>query len=198
MVKSGLVNDPHVSQYRLTAHLLAAFAIYAYMFWVAMSLLFPASGTKKHAWYRRSLALTALTSITIVSGGFVAGLKAGKIYNTFPMMGDYWLPPGVLALEPAWRNLFDNVATVQLDHRILAITTLIVTVSFWFFARRADLPNRTRPALTALLHTVLIQVILGITTLLLMVPIALGVAHQAVAMLLFTISLYILHSLRRI
>ncbi len=198
MVKSGLVDVPQVSQYRLTAHLVAAFAIYAYMFWVAMSLLFPATGEQKHAWYPRALALTILTCVTIVSGGFVAGLKAGKIYNTFPMMGDYWLPPGMFALQPAWRNFFDNMATVQLDHRILAITTLIATVSFWFFARRADLPSRTRPALTALLHTVLIQVILGITTLLLMVPIALGAAHQAVAMLLFTVSLYILHSLKRV
>ncbi len=198
MVKSGLVDNPHVSQYRLTAHLIAAFAIYAYMFWVAMSLLFPASGTKKHAWYPLALALTVLTSITIISGGFVAGLKAGKIYNTFPMMGDYWLPPGMFALEPLWRNFFDNMATVQLDHRILAITTFIATVSFWFFARRDNLPARTRPALTAMLHTVLMQVILGITTLLLMVPVALGVAHQAVALLLFTVSLYVLHSLRRV
>ncbi len=197
MVKSGLVDVPQVSQYRLTAHLVAAFAIYAYMFWVAMSLLFPSIGANKHPWYPRALALTVLTSVTIVSGGFVAGLKAGKIYNTFPMMGEHWLPPGLLALEPAWRNFFDNMATVQLDHRILAITTLIATVSFWFFARRADVPGRMRPALTALLHTVLLQVILGITTLLLMVPIALGAAHQAVAMLLFTISLYILHSLKR-
>ena len=198
MVKSGLVDIPHVSQYRLTAHLVAAFAIYAYMFWVAMTLLFPASGAKRHAWYPRALALTILTSITIVSGGFVAGLKAGKIYNTFPMMGDHWLPPGLLALTPTWRNFFDNMATVQFDHRILAITTLVATISFWFFARRSELPDRTRPALTALLHTVLIQVILGISTLLLMVPVALGAAHQAVAMLLFTISLYILHSLRRV
>ncbi len=198
MVKSGLVNNPHVSQYRLTAHLIAAFAIYAYMFWVAMSLLFPASGTKKHAWYPRAFALTVLTSTTIISGGFVAGLKAGKIYNTFPMMGDYWLPPGMFALEPLWRNFFDNMATVQLDHRVLAITTFVATVSFWFFAPRDKLPARTRPALTAMLHTVLMQVILGITTLLLMVPVALGVAHQAVALLLFTVSLYVLHSLRRV
>lgn len=198
MVKSGLVDNPHVSQYRLTAHLVAAFAIYAFMFWVALSLLFPVSGTKRHSWYPRALALTVLTSLTIVSGGFVAGLKAGKIYNTFPMMGDYWLPPGTLALEPVWRNFFENMTTVQLDHRILAITTFVAVVFFWFFGRRADLPDRTRPALTAMLHTVLMQVILGITTLLLMVPVALGAAHQAVAMLLFTVSLYVLHSLRRV
>ncbi len=197
MVKSGLVDNPHVSQYRLTAHLFAAFLIYAYMFWVAMSLLFPVSGTNKHPWYGRSLALTVLTSVTIVSGGFVAGLKAGKIYNTFPMMGDYWVPPGTMALEPFWRNFFDNSTTVQLDHRILAITTFIAVIIFWIKARKADLPTRTRPAVNALLHTAVLQVALGITTLLMSVPVILGSAHQAVAMLLFTVSLYVLHSLRR-
>lgn len=196
MVKSGLVDNPNVSQYRLTAHLVAAFLIYAYMFWVAMSRLFPAAPGPQHEWYRKSLALTVLTSITIVSGGFVAGLKAGKIYNTFPMMGDHWLPPGTMALQPLWRNFFDNMTTVQLDHRLLAISTLIAVVVFWVKARAADLPGRTRPAINALLHTVFLQVVLGITTLLLAVPVVLGALHQAVAMLLFTVSLYILHSLR--
>lgn len=197
MVKSGLVDVPHVSQYRLTAHLVAAFAIYAYMLWVAMSRLYPATRTVRHAWYRKSLGLLVLTSVTIISGGFVAGLKAGKIYNTFPMMGDFWLPPGTMALQPFWRNFFDNMTTVQLNHRLLAITTLIVIVVFWIKARSADLPQRTRPAVNALLHTALLQVAVGITTLLLAVPLFLGVLHQAVAMLLFTVSLYILHSLRR-
>ena len=197
MVKSGLVDVPHVSQYRLTAHLVAAFAIYAYMFWVAMSRLYPAARAVRHAWYRKSLGLLMLTSVTIISGGFVAGLKAGKIYNTFPMMGDHWLPPGTMALQPFWRNFFDNMTTVQLNHRLLAITTLIVIVVFWIKARRADLPQRTRPAVNALLHTAILQVAVGITTLLLAVPLFLGVLHQAVAMLLFTVSLYILHSLRR-
>jgi len=198
MVKSGLVDNPHVSQYRLTAHLFAAFGIYAYMFWVAMSLLFPATGTDRHPWYRKSLALTILTSVTIVSGGFVAGLKAGKIYNTFPMMCDHWVPPGTMALEPFWRNFFDNMTTVQFDHRVLAITTLIVVIVFWLKARKADLPARSRPAVNALLHTAVLQVVLGITTLLMSVPIILGATHQGVAMLLFTVSLYILHSLRRV
>lgn len=198
MVKSGLVDVPHVSQYRLTAHLVAAFLIYAYMFWVAMSLLFPADGKRKHSWYNKSLGLTVLMSVTIISGGFVAGLKAGKIYNTFPMMGDDWVPPGTMALQPFWRNFFDNMTTVQLDHRILAITTLIVVFGFWCKARSADLPPRSRPAVNALLHTVMLQIVLGITTLLMAVPVILGAMHQAVAMVLFTISLYILHSLRRV
>lgn len=197
MVKSGLIDLPHVSQYRLTAHLVAAFSIYAYMLWIALSLLFPASGTARHSWYGKSLALTLLTSCTIISGGFVAGLKAGKIYNTFPMMGDYWVPPGTMALAPFWRNFFDNMTTVQLDHRILAVTTFAATVVFWSKSRKEDLPARSRPAINALLHTVLLQVALGISTLVLAVPLILGALHQAVAMLLFTISIYVLHSLRR-
>ncbi len=198
MVKSGLVDVPHVSQYRLTAHLVAAFLIYAYMFWVAMSLLFPAAPeASKHPWYGRTLGLAVLISVTIISGGFVAGLKAGKIYNTFPMMGDYWLPPGIMALEPFWRNFFDNMTTVQFDHRWLAIMTFVVIFIYWLRARKASLPARARPAVNALLHTAVLQVALGIATLLLAVPVALGAAHQGVAMLLFTVVLYVVHALRR-
>jgi len=198
MVKSGLIDNPHVSQYRLTAHLVAAFLIYAYMFWAAMSLLFPQTGNSHHPWYRRALLVTCLISITIISGGFVAGLKAGEIYNTFPMMGNSWIPPGLTALEPLWRNLTDNLTTVQFDHRVLAITTFIVIVVYWVRARKTDLPPRARLASNALLHTAVLQVVLGISTLLLSVPTFLAAAHQAVAMLLFTVALFVVHSLRKI
>ena len=199
MVKSGLVDNPNVSQYRLTAHLFAAFAIYAYMFWVAMSLWFPRrAGSEKHAWYSRTLALFVLVCVTIVSGGFVAGLKAGKIFNTFPLMGESWIPPGLLALKPLWRNFFENMATVQFDHRLLAITTFLLIVVYWWKARRADMPARARPAVNALLHTAVLQVALGITTVLMAVPVLLGAAHQAVGMLLFTVALYLVHALRRV
>jgi cytochrome c oxidase assembly protein subunit 15 len=197
MVKSGLVDNPNVSQYRLTAHLLAAFLIYSYMLWVALSLLYPSDSDRSHAWYGKSVLLTALITLTVVSGGFVAGLKAGKIYNTFPMMGNYWVPPDVMALDPWWRNLFDNMATVQLDHRILAITTLLLIVLFWWRIPKQDLPARARKGVNALLHTGILQVVLGIVTLLMSVPIALGAAHQGVAMLLFTVSLFLAHALRR-
>jgi len=198
MVKSGLVDVPHVSQYRLTAHLVAAFLIYAYMFWVAMTLLFPVhAGATRHSWFGMTLGLFVLVSVTIVSGGFVAGLKAGKIFNTFPMMGDYWLPPGLMALDPPWRNIFDNMTTVQFDHRWLAISTFVIVVIYWRGARRARFPARARPAVNALLHTAVLQVVLGISTLLLAVPVVLGAAHQAVAMLLFTVALYLVHALRR-
>ena len=118
MVKSGLVDNPNVSQYRLTAHLLAAFLIYSYMLWVALSLLYPPDSTRSHPWYGKSVLLTALITLTVVSGGFVAGLKAGKIYNTFPMMGNYWVQPDIMALDPWWRNLFDNMASIAVLHRV--------------------------------------------------------------------------------
>jgi cytochrome c oxidase assembly protein subunit 15 len=197
MVKSGLSDNPHVSHYRLTAHLVAAFLIYAYMFWVALSLLYPRHDQSAHPWYSRTVALTALISVTIISGGLVAGLKAGKIYNTFPKMGDYWLPPGMLSLEPAWRNFLDNLATVQFDHRLLAVSTFIAILLYWLSIRRAALPARLGKAVNALLHTAVLQVALGISTLLLFVPTALAASHQAVGMLLFTIALYLCHGLRR-
>jgi cytochrome c oxidase assembly protein subunit 15 len=198
MVKSGLVDRPAVSQYRLTAHLIAAFLIYSYMFWVALSLLYPArENTAPHAWFGRTLAVTGLIVVTIISGGFVAGLKAGKIYNTFPMMGDGWLPPGLMALQPAWKNLFDNAVTAQFDHRWLALTTLLVVVIYWVRARKARLPRRAAVGVNALLHAAILQVLLGIATLLMSVPVYLGVLHQASAMLLLTVALFTTHSLRR-
>jgi len=198
MVKSGLVDNPHVSQYRLTAHLVAAFLIYAYMFWVAMSLLFPPSGNNRHPWYGKTLLIACLISITIISGGFVAGLKAGEIYNTFPLMGTHWIPPGMTALDPHWRNYTENMTTVQFDHRILAITTFLLIAIYRLRVRKADLPRRAGIAANALLHTAVLQVVLGISTLILSVPTVLAAAHQAVAMLLFTVALFLVHSLRKI
>ena len=144
MVKSGLVDDPYVSQYRLTAHLIAAFVIYAYLFWVAMSLLFRHRDGARHSWYGKTLALTALIMLTVISGGFAAGLKAGFAYNTFPLMGGTWVPPGMFVLDPPWRNVFDNLVTVQFNHRLLGLSTLIMVIVYWVYSRRRDLPGRMR------------------------------------------------------
>lgn len=196
MVKSGLIDNPRVSQYRLVAHLLAAIAIYAYMLWVALSLLNPAGGQAPHPWFRRTVALGVLVFVTVVSGGFVAGLDAGLVYNTFPMMGAYWIPPDYAVLEPAWRNLFENMAAVQFNHRLLAVMTFCFVVAYWWAARRQALPRRGRTGVTALLHTAVLQVALGISTLVFMVPIPLAAAHQAVALVLLTVVLYLTHALR--
>jgi cytochrome c oxidase assembly protein subunit 15 len=168
------------------------------MLWVAMSLLYPPSGNARHSWYGKTLLLSGLISVTVISGGFVAGLKAGEIYNTFPMMGPHWLPPGLSILDPFWRNLTENLTTVQFDHRVLAITTFFLIIAYWFGVRKTNLPQRARVAANALLHTAVLQVILGISTLVLSVPTVLAAAHQAVAMLLFTIGLFLVHSLRKI
>ena len=197
MVKSGLVDIPQVSQYRLTAHLSMAFFVFGFMFWVALSLWFGDDRPGRHPWFRRTVALASLLVVTILSGGFVAGLKAGKIYNSFPLMGDSLVPDGLNALSPFWRNAFENAVTVQFNHRLLALTTFTLIVVYWWRARRAAFPRRAAVAATAMLHTAALQVVLGISTLLLSVPVLLGATHQAVAMLLFATVLFLAHSLSR-
>jgi cytochrome c oxidase assembly protein subunit 15 len=198
MVASGQVDAPHVSPYRLVAHLSAAFLVYGMMLWRAMSLLQTSEKTRGHLWYKRTYALTALIIVTILSGGFVAGLKAGWIYNTFPKMGDAWVPAGLTALDPLLRNLTENMTTVQFDHRLLAITTFIAIVIYWLQARKANLPPPAAKASNALLHTGILQIALGISTLLLSVPTFLAVTHQAVALLLLTVAVFLSHSLRKV
>lgn len=196
MVKSGLVDDPRVSQYRLTAHLLSAFTIYAYMFWIALSLVHGRPERPHYPWFGRTLALFTLVTVTVISGGFVAGLDAGLIFNTFPKMGEYWLPPGLFALEPWWLNFFENMATAQFDHRLLAITTFCAVLLYWWFAWPQFPQRRQRRAANLLLLVAVIQVTLGISTLLLRVPTPLAAAHQAVGLTLFTVTLYLLHASR--
>lgn len=197
MVASGLVDDPRVSHYRLAAHLVAAFTIYAYMFWIALSLVRGPARPSPYRWFGRTAALFALVTITVISGAFVAGLDAGLIYNTFPKMGDSWLPPGLFALDPWWLNLLENLATVQFDHRVLAITTFSAVALYWWFAWPQFAERRMRRAVNLLLLCAVLQVALGISTLLLRVPIPLAAAHQAVALALFTVTLYLLHGARR-
>ena len=156
----------------------------------------PRRTPNRHPWFGKSVAVLCLVSLTIISGGFVAGLKAGRIYNTFPMMGEHWIPPGVMALSPGWRNLFDNPALVQLDHRLLAVTTFFVVIAFWLGLQRVTRTSRTSTLQHLLLLALLAQVSLGIATLLLHVPIALAASHQAVAVLLFTSILAVTQSMR--
>ena len=201
MVKSGLSQDPHVSQYRLTAHLGFAFLIYAYIFWVALGLLVPREpGTAENGPARLrvfSYLVTGLVFLTVLSGGFVAGLKAGLAYNTFPTMNGQWIPDGMLSLDPLWRNFFDNVTTVQFDHRVLATLQFLVIPVFWMRARRYPLSGGVRRAFDLLMLVLLVQITLGISTLLLRVPVSLAATHQGGALLLFTVALYISHQLGR-
>ncbi len=201
MVKSGLVDNPHVSQYRLTAHLGLAFLIYATMFWVALELLSPTvpsyGNIRLRALRRFSVAITSLIFIMILSGGFVAGIRAGFAYNTFPLMNGHFIPPEIFMLEPWYRNFFDNMATVQFDHRMIAWTLAILIPVFWYRSRSLPLSGSARFACSLLLIMLAIQISLGISTLLLVVPLPLAAAHQAGAVLLFTAALWVNHQLRR-
>lgn len=200
MVKSGLVDNPHVSQYRLTAHLGLAFAIYAAMFWVALDLLYPTGASlvnsKIRSLRRFATALTTLIFIMVLSGGFVAGIQAGLAYNTFPLMDGHIIPPGLFMLEPWYLNFFDNMTTVQFDHRLIAWTLAILISIFWFKSRSVPLSGSARLACTLLLVMLAVQISLGISTLLLVVPLSLAAAHQAGAVLLVTAALWVNHQLR--
>ncbi len=198
MVQSGLAERPDVSQYRLAAHLALAFAIYGYIFWVAMGLVDsrPAGGLAP-AGRGAALALVALVALTVLSGAFVAGLDAGLIYNSFPLMGGRLVPEDMFVLEPVLLNFFENRAAVQFDHRVLAIATFVAVVAFWATLHRVALPRRARAASSVLFLATGIQVLLGISTLLLFVPVALAALHQAMALVLFTVALWTLHELTR-
>ena len=197
MVKSGLVEIPHVSQYRLTAHLGLAISIYLYMLWVLFKLLERRSAPVVSGGLRRSSwGLGVLAFATVLSGGFVAGLKAGHAFNTFPLMAGQWIPPGYLALEPTWRNFFENIATVQFNHRLLAISTFALVLVFVIRVMRDKvLQPLHKPTLT-LAGVATIQVALGISTLLWFVPVALGAMHQAVALILLSVMLYVVFRFR--
>jgi cytochrome c oxidase assembly protein subunit 15 len=145
---------------------------------------------------RGAVALAGLTFLTAVAGAFVAGLDAGKAYNTFPLMGGRLVPDGYLQLTPWWRNLFEHVPAVQFNHRLLGIGTVVLALSLWWLARRATIPGPALRLTRLAAIVALLQVGLGIATLLLAVPVTLGVLHQAGAVALLTVAVLLRHSLR--
>lgn len=234
MVKSGLKDDlfepgshPRVSQYRLTAHLATAFMCYAWMLLSGLSILKAHAMSAKpekalgivkrlkdpalRTFRRSAFGLTGLVFLTIMSGGLVAGLDAGLIYNEFPKMGLGLTPPKTELFDKFysrkddhsdlwWRNILENPSTVQLDHRILAVTTFCAVLALFAFSRKASvariLPKNAKKGATGLVHLVTLQAALGISTLIYMVPIPLAAAHQAGSLLVFTGALVLAQRLR--
>ncbi|ALC42633.1 CG3803 [Drosophila busckii] len=208
MVKSGLEdrfadpNDvPRVSQYRLASHLAAAFVLYALFLSNAMSKLIPADKLASSAKQVISIKrLTHLTKgavfLTAISGAFVAGLDAGLVYNTFPKMGDNWIPDDILAFEPMQRNITENPSTVQFNHRIFGITTVSLVSTLWLLTRRQNLPKRAKWAINAVMAMAWIQATLGVTTLLNYVPVPLATAHQSGSLVLLSFAVWLSHELR--
>ena len=183
MVKSGLVDRPDVSHYRLTIHLGLAIAIFGALIWFALDMLL-GPGSRRVG--RRGLIelITLVIFLQMLLGAMVAGLDAGLIYNSFPRMGGNWLPADIWVLVPGWRNLLENPATLQFAHRLGAVLASLLVLLFWWRARTNGAgPVRRTAHLLVLL--VLAQFLLGVLTLLYAVPVGLGVAHQGFALLLF-------------
>jgi cytochrome c oxidase assembly protein subunit 15 len=175
-----------VSHYRLAAHLSLALALRGRLFWTLLDVLGPGDGAPRRL--RLSLrGFFVILCVQIVYGAFTAGLHAGLTYNTFPKMHGEWIPREVLALVPAWRNAVENMATVQLAHRVLGVSILLGAVLLLAFARNAS--RGVRRAVGALALVALAQVFLGVATLVSRVPLALAALHQLGACFLFLIAL---------
>jgi len=223
MVQSGLGEDRReekreirVRPVRLAAHLSMALATYGALVWTGLDLLgMPHSQAKlKEAVSKlsqeslrqaqvlrtKSFALSGLTFLTVASGALVAGNDAGRAYNTYPKMGDHWIPPEIMELVPWQRNFTENTATVQFNHRILGASTAITAITLAGIglspSRAAALTPQARRGLYAVGAAATAQASLGIVTLLTYVPLTLGVAHQLGSIVVFTCSLYLGHALR--
>lgn len=184
MVRSGLVDVPSVSQYRLVLHLLVAVVIYAYMIRLIAGLMAERKTAVPVTHVEVLGAVTiALVMLMIASGGLVAGTHAGLIFNTFPKMGGDWIPDMLLSMTPAWKNFFENTVTIQFVHRCLAWVVLLSVVAY---AARLVLRNLGHDRLMAVLvvAAAIVQVVLGVVTLLAAVPVHFGVAHQGGALIL--------------
>ncbi|MDA1357908.1 MAG: COX15/CtaA family protein [Proteobacteria bacterium] len=197
MVQSGLVDIPEVSQYRLAAHLALALALYVALFWTGLQLRHPEPETApdRRLAGLRTLAMSTLGLVTITIGAFVAGTDAGFAYNTFPLMDGALVPAGYLP-QPWYASPFEDIATIQFHHRVLAIVSLIVAIATWWRSRWIVLVQRARRVANGLLIMVCLQVALGISTLVLVVPTPLAAAHQTGAVLLLTVTLWLLFELR--
>ncbi|KAI4366219.1 hypothetical protein MLD38_022123 [Melastoma candidum] len=202
MVKSGApiceYAQPRVSPYRLAAHLTSAVAIYCGLLWTALSVVFPEPPAESASWVRGAAKVkriaapvSLLVGITAISGAF------GHAFNTFPKMGDTWIPDDIFEMKPLVRNFFENTSLVQLDHRILATSTLVAVGALWWSTRKLDIHPAVQSLIGSTLGMAAVQVILGISTLLSYVPVSLGSAHHAGALTLLTLMIMLNHTVRR-
>lgn len=199
MVKSGLVDRPDVSHYRLAMHLTTAFITFAYTFWVALDLWYPIKKEVDKGF--RNLIRVGLTLliIQIVWGAFVAGLDAGWIHNHWPLMSDGKLIHETVTIEqnPVWKNFVEGKSGVQFVHRYLAYIVVAIIGMIWWRSNKMTLSLPQKNGVNLLLLLVLVQFILGVFTLIYQVPVVLGVLHQVVAFFLLAAMTFTLHRFSR-
>jgi len=203
MVYSGLQDKPAVSHFRLATHLMSAFTLFAFTFWFALKLIYPKeqveanNGNTLKGW---SLSFFILLIIQIIYGAFTAGyvegdaakIRPGQIFNTWPKMGDEWMPEQVTMKDSFYMNFFENASGIQFVHRTLAILLVIVFCVIWYKSNKLTLTKPQYKAVTFLIYGITVQFILGILTLLYHVPVVLGVLHQTGAFFLFGCCIYLL------
>jgi len=201
MVASDLTHNIRVSHIRLAIHLTFAFITFGYIFWVALTLLYGKKAANAHVlttFRKQAILLLLLLTLQVIYGAFVAGTRAGWTYNTWPKMGNEWLPEsiGFAWSKDGVSSLINNLASIQFIHRGLAYILILFIVIYSIKLFKANLNQGQRNATWLLLTGIFMQVILGILTLLLQVPLWLGVLHQAIAFFLFAGVIYLLHRLK--
>jgi len=200
MVKSGLIDRPNVSHYRLAMHLSCALLLYSLCLWQGMALSRKpeTSFVWPHRFRQAGWICLLLLCCTIIYGAFVAGLDAGQVYNTFPLMNGQFFPEDGLFLTPAWLNFLENHGTVQFTHRMLAFVTTAAIIAWAIKGMRIiNTPRPTRRLFIGIKLMVCAQVGLGISAVLLHVPVWLGAIHQAGAIMLLTFLLCLLFDGRK-
>jgi cytochrome c oxidase assembly protein subunit 15 len=195
MVSSGLVDRPDVSHYRLAMHLTTAFITFAYTLWVALDLIFP---TKKeiNKGFRNLIRIGLVVLVVqIIYGAFVAGLDAGWIHNHWPFMSDGQFIHDSVTIEqtPVWRNFIEGKSGVQFVHRTLAYVVVAFIAVLWWKSKQQTQSALQSKGMNALVLLVLVQFVLGILTLVLQVPVVLGVLHQVAAFFLLAAMTFTLH-----
>jgi len=193
MVASGLVDNPRVSPFRLTAHLALALLIIGAILWTAWGQ--QSTRFDRHAVPWIATGTVGLVFVMAMTGGLVAGTRAGFAYNTFPLMGGAFVPPDLMRLSPWYLNFFYNPTMVQFVHRMLALAVIVCVSALWWWARRSAPSHRARQAPNWMLAALVLQVTLGISTLLSIVALPLAAAHQAGAVLLYAACLWMARSL---
>ena len=195
MVKSGLVNEPRVSHYRLAAHLTTAFITCMVIFWICLNLWKGvAIKTKWNTFGKRIGWFIGIVLIQIVFGAFVAGTHAGSVHNTWPLMDGQFIADSVWAINPVYLNFLEGKSGIQFVHRTLAIGVLVMAVVIYYQGIKQSFLKEQIQAIRWVLVGVLFQVVLGVFTLLFHVPISLGVLHQAGALIVLAASVYLLHT----
>ncbi len=199
MVQTGLIDNPHVSSYSLSLHLAMGFLLFGLVLWQTLSFSHSKITTggfelpsPPHYLKIFACLVVTLISLQVIVGAIVAGLHAGFTYNTFPRMDGQWIPEGLWSQDTWYKNIFEDVATIQFIHRMMAYIVSLAVMLFWIIGRNNPHIAHLLPILFSIL---VVQFLLGVLTLLFVVPIPLASLHQANALLLFGIAVTILHRL---